>query len=200
MKNYIPENKLKSKDVTYGGWIQCSSIAITEIMASSNKFDWICIDLEHGSISIESLPGMINTILLHKTIPVVRVPKNEYKWIGRSLDAGAMGIIVPMINNKEDAEYAVDCVKYPPKGNRGFGYSHCNNYGHTFESYIKYANEEIALIVQIEHCDAMTNLREILSVDGVDGSFLGPLDLKGSIDINMDDILFKDWMDKYLNI
>lgn len=192
-------NILKSNKVTYGGWIQTGSPYIAEIMAITNKFDWICIDLEHGVMSsVESLTGMIAMLELHHILPVVRVPKNDHKWIGRSLDAGAKGIIVPMVNSKVDAQTAVDAVRYPPNGKRGFGYSRSNGFGKDFWESIENANDDIALIVQIEHEHAMDNLNDILSVDGVDGSLIGPLDLKGSVDINMADVLFKNWIDKYV--
>lgn len=193
-------NMLKANMTTIGGWIQTSSVDIAEIMASTDYFSWICIDLEHGSIGIESMKNMIMAIQLHDVIPVVRVPENNYKWIGRSLDAGAKGIIVPMVNTKEQAEFAVSCVKYPPKGKRGFGYSRSNLYGLDFKDHIERDNNDIALIVQIEHSVAMDNLHSILDVDGVDGSFIGPLDLKGSIDINMNDMLFGKYMRRYLDV
>lgn len=193
-------NILKSDKTTVGGWIQTGSVIIADIMAGSNCFDWICIDLEHGPISIESVANLVTVISSHCVAPIVRVPENDYKWIGRSLDAGAQGIIVPMVNNVEQAESAVRYTKYPPKGMRGFGYSHCNGYGRTFKDYIKNANNNISLVVQIEHSIAMDNLYSILRVDGVDGSFIGPLDLKGSIDINMDDMLFDKYMRRYLDM
>lgn len=189
-------NMLKVNILTHGGWIQTGSIAIAEIMASTGHFDWICIDMEHGLVgTMERLASLISVIENYNVIPVVRVPKNDHKWIGRSLDMGAKGIIVPMVNSALEAEFAVASVKYPPKGKRSFGYSRSNGFGLTFEDSLK---DEIALMVQIEHHEAVKNLEAILRVDGIDGTFLGPLDLKGSIDINMDDIMFDKWMDKYL--
>jgi len=190
-------NILKANRTTYGGWIQTGSVSVVEIMAITGKFDWMCIDLEHGIMSsVESLTNMIITMELHDVLPVVRVPKNDHKWIGRALDAGAKGIIVPMVNSKKDAQMAVDSVKYPPHGKRGFGYSRSNGFGCNFKKSIEI--HDIALIVQIEHEQAMQNLTEILTVNGVDGSLIGPLDLKGSIDINMDNTIFNRWIDSYL--
>ena len=192
-------NLLKNKNVICGGWVQTGSSCITEVMADSGYFDWICIDLEHGIVAgFEALVNLIRVIELHHVMPVVRVPKNDHKWIGRSLDAGAKGIIVPMVNSVGEAQQAVDAMKYPPHGKRGFGYSRSNGFGRHFWTSIK--KDDTALIVQIEHEQALRNLRGILNVEGVDGSLIGPLDLKGSVDINMDDTLFTKWVEEYLHV
>jgi 2-keto-3-deoxy-L-rhamnonate aldolase RhmA len=99
------------------------------------------------------------------------------------LDAGARGLIIPMVKTAAEAEAAVREAKYPPRGGRGFGYSRANLYGADFDSYIASANDEIAMVMQIEHKDAIANLDAILRVDGVDGVFIGPLDLSGSMGI-----------------
>ena len=189
---------LKQNIVTRGGWIQTGSPVVAEVMASSALFDWICIDLEHGMIGIETVAHLITILELHGVIPVVRVPANDPKWIARCLDAGAKGIIVPMVSTVEEAEMAVMFAKYPPMGTRGFGYCRANGYGRNFEELMPIANDEIAVIVQIEHHSAITNIDGILEVDGVDGTFIGPLDLKGSVDLNMSDVVLERWLDKYL--
>ncbi|MCK5604318.1 hypothetical protein KAR91_20685 [Candidatus Pacearchaeota archaeon] len=191
-------NALKANKVTKGGWIQSSSVAVADVIAGSGYFDWVCIDLEHGSIGIESMANMITTITAHGVTPVVRVPENNYKWIGRSLDAGAQGIIVPMISSVQEAELAVSYTKFPPYGIRGFGYAKYNGYGKHFDECMKKANDLVSLTIQIEHSRAMDNLHSILSVNGVDGSIIGPLDLRGSIDMNMSDMLFDKWLKKYV--
>ena len=88
-------------------------------------------------------------------------------------------------------------TKYPPDGCRSFGYCAANNFGDYFDEYIKKANDDIVVIAQIEHIDALNSLSDILCVDGLDGTFIGPLDLKGSVDINMDDVIFNRMLDKY---
>jgi 2-keto-3-deoxy-L-rhamnonate aldolase RhmA len=97
------------------------------------------------------------------------------------LDAGAGALIIPMVKTAAEAEAAVREAKYPPRGARGFGYSRANAHGANFADYIASANDEIAMIMQIEHKDALANLDAILAVDGVDGVFIGPLDLSGSM-------------------
>jgi 2-dehydro-3-deoxyglucarate aldolase len=180
-------NKLKyaltNNEITLGTWIQIPHPAIVEIIASncSGRLDWICIDMEHGSIDIESMTRLIRTIEKFGLIPVVRIPQNDYIWIHRVLDAGAKGLIVPMVNSQEEARVAVQEAKYPPDGRRSYGYSRANNYGSDFDNYIKEANSEISVIVQIEHVEAIVHLDEILNVKGIDATFIGPLDLKGSM-------------------
>ena len=110
-------------------------------------------------------------------VPVARLPLNDPIWIHRTLDAGARALIIPMIKTVAEAEAAVRESKYPPRGTRGFGYSRANQHGANFDSYVASATDEIAMVMQIEHKDA------ILSGDGVDGVFIGPLDLSGSMGI-----------------
>ena len=113
--------------------------------------------------------------------PLVRVGANDPLIIKRVMDAGAHGVIVPMVNTAEDARRAVNSVKYPPVGTRGVGLARAQGYGMGFETYKKWAAKESVVIVQIEHIDAINNLKEILSVEGVDGSMIGPYDLSGSL-------------------
>ena len=171
--------KIKNSEPTFGSWIQIAHPAIAEIMANQN-FDWLCVDLEHGITDIESMANLFRTIDAFDVLPMARLPKNDDIWIRRCLDAGAKGLIIPMVNSEEEARYAVRCSKYPPTGIRGFGYSRANRYGETFGDYIGKANDEVIVIAQIEHKDAITSLVQIVDVDGIDGLFIGPLDLSGS--------------------
>ncbi len=176
-------NKLKralqEKKLTCGAWIQIGHPAIGEIFARAG-FDWICVDLEHGHIGIESMTNIFRAMSECGSVPVVRLPKNDSVWIKTSLDAGAKGIIVPMVNSAAEAREAVKSVKFPPFGERSFGFSRANAYGEDFNQYVQNANDEISLIVQIEHKDAIQNLSEILAVPGIDAAFIGPYDLSGS--------------------
>jgi 2-dehydro-3-deoxyglucarate aldolase len=99
------------------------------------------------------------------------------------MDAGAYGVIVPMVNSKDDAERAVEAVKYPPGGSRGVGLARAQKYGIGFDEYVKNLNMHSIIIVQIEHIDAVNNLEDIVSVKGVDGCIIGPYDLSGSIGV-----------------
>ncbi|HWB98437.1 MAG TPA: aldolase/citrate lyase family protein, partial [Bryobacteraceae bacterium] len=113
-------------------------------------------------------------------VPVARLPYNEPIWIKRALDAGARGLIVPMVNSRTEAEDAMRQAKYPPRGVRGYGYSRANLHGIDFRDYIGEANGEVAMIMQIEHREGIAEIDSILEVEGVDAAFIGPLDLSGS--------------------
>lgn len=181
MKNKLRQ-ALLNREVTLGAWLQIGHPACAEIMARAG-FDWVCVDLEHGAIDLETMTDIFRTLAGFDTVPVARLPLNDPVWIHRSLDAGARALIIPMVHTAEQAERAVREAKYPPRGVRGFGYSRANLHGMDFDAYIASANDEIAMIMQIEHADAVANLEAILEVDGVDGLLIGPLDLSGSMGI-----------------
>jgi 2-keto-3-deoxy-L-rhamnonate aldolase RhmA len=176
------KQKLSAGQVSIGGWVQIGHPAVVEIMAKAG-FDWIAVDNEHGIIDLETGMNLFNAMKTDDVVPVVRVRENNEIVIRRWLDAGAMGVIVPMVNTAEQAKAAVAAAKYPPIGKRGFGYCRGNSYGIEFDNYVKTANDEIIVIVQIEHIDAVKNIDSILSIDGVDGAFIGPYDLSGSMNL-----------------
>lgn len=198
-------NKLKTalnnNEVSLGTWIQIGHPAVVEILARQ-KYDWICVDLEHGVIDLESAADLFRVIENYGKVPVARIPLNDPIWIHRILDAGARGLIVPMIKSAAEAKSAIRESKYPPIGDRGFGYSRANKYGASFDEYIKSANDDIAIILQIEHIDAINNLEDIMAVDGFDGTFIGPLDLAGSMG-TVDDLtnpMFHEALKKYRDV
>jgi len=170
---------LLNNEISLGTWLQLGHPGIAEIMAAVD-FDWICVDLEHGSIEIDGLTNLFNAIEKQEVVPVVRLPMNDPIWIRRTLDAGALGLVIPMVNSAEEIESAIQYAKYSPRGKRGYGYSRANCYGRDFEDYIAQANENIAVIAQIEHKDGIANLDSILKVPDLDAVFIGPLDLSGS--------------------
>ena len=181
MKNKLRQALLK-REVTPGTWMQIGHPACAEVLARAG-FDWVCVDLEHGAIDLETMTNIFRALGAFDCVPVARLPLNDPVWIRRTLDAGARALIIPMVKTATEAEAAVREAKYPPRGVRGFGYSRANMHGMDFESYIASANDEIAMIMQIEHKDAIANLDAILRVDGVDGLFIGPLDLSGSMGV-----------------
>ena len=169
-----------NKKVQIGSWITLNHFSIAEIMADAG-FDWLCIDMEHTVIDYFEAQQLIAIIQSKGIKAFVRVGENNNRIIKRVLDAGADGIIVPMVNSKEDAIKAIDAVKYPPKGKRGVGLARAQKYGFGFAEYKDIDAENIRLIVQIEHIDAVNNLEDILSLEDVDGTFIGPYDLSGSM-------------------
>jgi 2-dehydro-3-deoxyglucarate aldolase len=174
------KQKLKNNKLTIGSWIMIGDPMSVEVMALA-EFEWLVIDIEHTSIDLKTTENLIRTIQSKNIKALVRVSKNEEVIIKRILDMGADGIIVPMINSKEDAIQAVEYAKYPPIGKRGVGLYRASGYGVTFEEYKKWVNEELVIIVQIEHIDAVNNIDDILSVEGIDGTIIGPYDLSGSM-------------------
>ncbi len=181
MKNKLRVALLERR-LSLGAWIQIGHPACGEIFARAG-FDWVCVDMEHGAINFESMTGIFRAIDAYDCVPVARLPANDPVWIHRALDAGARALIIPMIKTAEETRRAIHEAKYPPMGGRGFGFSRANVHGADFSDYIAEANDEIAMIMQIEHKDAIPNLDAILSVKGVDGLFIGPYDLSGSMGI-----------------
>lgn len=181
MKNKF-RRALLERQVTLGSWIQIGHPACAEVLARAG-FDWVCVDLEHGVIDLATTADIFRAVAGFDCVPVARLPLNDPIWIHRVLDAGARGLIIPMVKTAGEAEAAIREAKYPPRGARGFGFSRANLHGADFDSYIASANDEIAMVMQIEHKDAIANLDAILKVDGVDGVFIGPLDLSGSMGV-----------------
>jgi|TARA_Y100000310_G_C20657052_1_gene802513 2-dehydro-3-deoxyglucarate aldolase len=188
-------------EVSIGSWITLGHFSIAEIMADAG-FDWLCIDMEHSVIDYYEAEQLIATIEAKGCTPYVRVGANEPQFIKRVLDAGAKGIIIPMVNSGKDARKAVNAVKYPPVGRRGVGLARAQGYGFDFEDYSKTVNSETKVIAQIEHVDAINNLEEILLVDGIDGTIIGPYDLSGSLGKpgKYDDLDVKDVLSNYEKI
>jgi len=187
--------------ISLGSWITLNHFSIVEIMADAG-FDWLCVDMEHSVIDYYEAEQLIATIESKGIVPFVRVGENNSRIIKRVLDAGAVGIIVPMINSKDDAIKAVNAVKYPPLGKRGVGLARAQKYGFGFDDYAKNINAKTKVIAQIEHIDAVNNLEEILNVDGIDGTIIGPYDLSGSMGKpgNYEDSKVKEVLNKYESI
>jgi 2-keto-3-deoxy-L-rhamnonate aldolase RhmA len=163
-----------------GSWITLNHPSIAEIMADAG-FDWLCVDMEHSVTDYAEAQQLILAIQSKGIKAFVRVGENNTRIIKRVLDAGADGIIVPSVNSAEEAKKAVDALKYPPIGKRGVGLSRAQKYGFGFENYRDVVSKDIKLIVQIEHIDAIRELDLIIQTDGVDGTFIGPYDLSGSL-------------------
>jgi 2-dehydro-3-deoxyglucarate aldolase len=174
------KQKLKNNELTIGSWIMMADSMSVEVMALAG-FDWLVIDIEHTPIDMETVKTLIITIQANDMKALVRVSKNEEVVIKKVLDMGADGIIVPMVSSKEDALQAVEYAKYPPVGKRGVGLYRASKYGTKFEEYKKWVDEELVIIAQIEHIDAVNNIDEILEVEGIDGTIIGPYDLSGSM-------------------
>lgn len=191
------KQKLKEKKLTVGSWLSIANPAVAEIMAKAG-FEWLAIDMEHSSLSSDQCQELIRVIDLCGVVPLVRVGANDALLIKQAMDAGAHGVIVPMVNTAEEARQAVSYVKYPPEGKRGAGLSRAQGYGTNFDAYKDWVKKESIVVVQIEHIDAVNELENILSVVGVDAFIVGPYDLSGSLGIpgQFDDKRIKDVMKK----
>lgn len=174
------KQKLLNNELTIGSWLTIADPAIVEVMSTAD-FEWLCIDIEHTSIDLSQTKQLIATIQAEGMKALVRVSKNEEVVIKRIMDMGADGVVVPMVNSLFDAQQAVGFVRYPPEGKRGVGLSRAQGYGTKFQEYKKWILEEAVVIAQIEHIEAVNNIDEILSVDGIDGTIIGPYDLSGSL-------------------
>ncbi len=180
MKNI--RRALRSGEVAIGSWMQLPNASVAEIMGKAG-FDWVAIDLEHGSFALESLPDICRALELGGTVPFARVAQNGCKDIKQAIEAGAKGIIVPMVESRREMELAVAWAKYPPEGRRGVGYSRANLFGRHFESHFSTINEELVLVAQIESISAIRSLDDILTVPGVDAMIIGPYDLSASMSL-----------------
>ncbi len=174
--------KLAAGEVCLGCTLTINSPVIAEIM-SHIGLDWLWLEMEHTSLTLENVLTMQQATNGADISTIVRVPWNDKTMIKRALDTGPDAIIIPLVNSKEEAEYAVNAMKYPPVGERGAGLSRAQAYGMAMGPYLETANEEVMTILMIEHQDAVNNIDEILAVDGVDSIMIGALDLSGSMGI-----------------
>lgn len=176
------KQKVSNREITLGCWIQLPDPFSAEIMARAG-FDWLAIDMEHGLIAPDAAFRLIQVIGNAGVLPLVRLHENDPSTIRRMMDAGAGGIIVPMVNTAEEAEQAVSAAKYYPQGQRSFGLGRAHHFGREFDAYIETTNADSIVAVQIEHKDAIPNLDAILAVPGIDAIVIGPYDLSGSMGI-----------------
>ena len=176
---------LKRGEVTFGTWVSIGNPDVAEIL-SNLGFDWLVFDTEHGPLSIETVESMIQATSGTGVVPLVRVGGNDMVMIKRALDIGAYGVIVPLVNNREDAKNAVAYTRYPPRGVRGAGPRRCSIYGMRAKEYFDWADKEILTMVQVETAQAVENIEEIITVDGVDAFFVGPTDLTTSLGVRGD--------------
>jgi len=172
MKNAL-KKMLKEGKVALGATITIGHPYVAEVLGRVG-YDWIMIDTEHAPLEPDNVQNLLQAMSASKSVPVVRVAWNDMVRIKRLLDVGAYGVVVPWVNTKEEAEYAVRAMRYPPQGVRGFGPRRA---GILDPDYVDTANDELFLGVQIETQKAVDNIDEILSVKGIDAAIVGPADL-----------------------
>jgi 4-hydroxy-2-oxoheptanedioate aldolase len=171
---------LQRRELQIGLWSSLCSNLVAEIIAHSG-FDWILLDTEHSPNELPDLIAQLQALACGEASPVVRAAWNDTVLIKRILDIGAQSILLPYVQNAEEAARAVAAVRYPPRGVRGVSAaSRASNFGRV-KDYLKKADEEICLLGQIESRAALEALESIGSVEGVDGVFIGPADLSASL-------------------
>lgn len=198
--------KLSEGHATIGTWLQLPSPDVAELMAQAG-YDWAAVDMEHGSFGPDALPNIFRAIECGGATPFARLPEASKVWIKAALEAGAKGLIFPMVESREELDRAIDLSTYPGqdfwrvKGEiapayRGVGFCRANSFGHDFEEYREKVAPNIFLVAQIEHIRAVENLERILEHRRLDAIMVGPYDLSGSMGLTgkFDDPRFKQIM------
>lgn len=178
----LVKEKLRRGEPVIGTWITIGHPDVPEVL-SRLGFDWLVFDMEHSPLTVNVVESLMQAMNGTETLPMVRVGWNDPVLIKFALDIGAMGVVIPWVNSRSEAEKAVKACKYPPEGFRGCGPRRASMYGLKMNEYLKNANEDILILVQIETVEALNNIDEILSTPGVDGFFIGPNDLSFSLGI-----------------
>ena len=174
------KERLARSDLTIGSWITLGHPAIAEIMASAG-FDWLVLDMEHSVIELSEAQAIIQALDKQQCPAIVRLTSNHPDQIKRVMDAGATGVMIPMIKSAEDARAAVSSVYYPPQGQRGVGLARAQGYGAHFQEYRQWLIANAIIVVMIEHIEAVEQIDAILAVPGIDAYIIGPYDLSGSM-------------------
>ena len=191
MKPNTLRQKLEQGQPVYGTMMQAVPLpAIGQIMALAGC-DFLFFDMEHGPFNMETIATMVQVTRLAGVTPLVRVPNDEYHLMARVLDAGAQGIMIPRIETKAQVEHIIECVMYPPAGNRGCSVAKGHNdfAGQNLWEFTEAANRENLIILQIERAKAVEDIDDLLSVPGVGGAILGPNDLALSMGVRDADML-----------
>src|SRR3989441_6805903 len=181
MRKNPVKQALRAGRPSVGTWLSLGNITAARFLARAG-FAWLTVDIEHSLVDWETATHMFAAIADGGCIALARVPSNRHDHIKRVLDNGAHGIVVPMVNSRQEALAAVAAAKYPPVGNRSVGGSvHALNFGGTANDYYARANDEILVVLQCEHIEAVRDANEIFSVPGIDAIFVGPNDLAASM-------------------
>ncbi|QBF33668.1 HpcH/HpaI aldolase/citrate lyase family protein [Thalassococcus sp. S3] len=167
---------IRSGQPQIGLWLSLANPYAAEIVAGSG-YDWVLIDMEHAPNDLSSVLAQLQVFAAYSTTPLVRPDWNDPVKVKRLLDAGAPGLLFPMIANRTEAEAAVAAMRYPPRGQRGVsGSTRANNFGR-IKDYFARIEDETALLIQAETISALDQIEHLADVDGVDGVFFGPADI-----------------------
>ena len=185
------KSRLNRSELTIGSWVTLGHPSIAEIMAAAG-FDWLVLDMEHSVLELSEVQTLIQVLDSKHCPAIVRLTSNHPDQIKRVMDAGATGIMVPMIKSAANAKEAVSSMYYPPRGQRGVGLARAQGYGHSFQAYRQWLENNAVVLVMIQPIDAVKAIDDILAVPGVDGYIIGPYHLSGSMgrpgDLNHPDV------------
>ena len=170
--------RLRSGETLIGSLVSLASAEICELLASIG-YDWLFIDAEHGAFNPQQAQAMLQAAA--PTPCLIRVPSDETIWLKKALDIGAAGVIVPQVHTADQAREIISHCKYTPDGKRGIGIGRAHKYGIDFDRYIKYANQETAVVLQAESSEAVDNINDIVKLKGIDAILIGPYDLSASL-------------------
>ena len=181
MRTNTVKQRLRAGKPVIGTWLSLGSITAARFLARSG-FDYLTVDVEHSLVNNETTTHMLASIAEAGCVPLARVPANRHDHIKRILDNGGFGIVVPMVMNRQEAQEAVAACDYPPRGNRSVGGSvHALNYDCSPADYYARVDDELLIVLQCEHIQAVRNFDEIFSIPGIDAVFVGPNDLAASM-------------------
>jgi len=178
MRTNAVKERLRRGNPTFGTWLSLGNLHATRVLARSG-FEWLTLDLEHAAIDWSEAAMIFAAVADAGCVPLARVPEGDHYCIKRVLDAGAWGIVVPMVDTVEQARTAIAAAKYPPEGNRSVGGGmHALNFAASAGEYYQRANDEILVVLQTESPTGVENAEAIYSLPGCDAIFVGPNDLR----------------------
>jgi len=183
--------KLLSGESVIGSFLGLGSPHVAELMGHAG-FDWLVLETEHSAVGVGQVEQMMMAVSGTPATSIVRVTRADPLEIGRSLDIGAEGVLVPMIRTAEDVETVVAATRYPPIGNRGFGPLRASKYAQDYDDYLNRANDQVLVAVIIETKEAIENIDRIAAVPGLDVLFLGLFDLCLSYGLNPNEMPFDE--------
>jgi len=181
MSNLNLKMRLRNGALLIGALVTIPSTDVADIM-SQVGFDYLWIDAEHGPADFVHVQMMVQAAG-GRCPCLVRVPENKEVWIKKALDTGCHGVVVPQIKSAAEAREAVEWCLYPPAGQRSVGITRAHDYGMSFQDYVGTANEELVIVLQIEHAQGVQNIESIVNVPGIDAILVGPFDLSGSLNL-----------------
>lgn len=178
----ILKQKFAKREKTFGGWVSFRDPGIAETFSKAG-FDFVSIDMEHTTISIDDANRIITSVQSEGGVCLPRQVSHANEYMKPLLEAGADGIMMPMVNSQAEVEDILKNFKFPPQGSRSFGVNRAHGYGFDFETYISTWNDSGIFVVQIESITAVENIDEIIQLCGVDAVMIGPYDISGSLNV-----------------